>query len=72
MAGPEEILKFWLDEVEPKDWYVASDQLDQTIRDRFLSTWEDGTAGENFGVGFNIIDAKIGNSFFDRVNVHSP
>lgn len=45
MAGPEEILKFWLDEVEPKDWYVASDELDQTIRDRFLSTWEEGMAG---------------------------
>lgn len=45
MAGPEEILSFWLDEVEPKDWYVASDELDQTIRDRFLSTWESAMEG---------------------------
>jgi len=45
MAGPEEILSFWLDEVEPKDWYVASDALDNTIRDRFLSTWETGMNG---------------------------
>lgn len=45
MAGPEEILSFWLDEVEPKDWYIASDALDETIRDRFLSTWEEANKG---------------------------
>lgn len=45
MAGPEEILNFWLDEVEPKDWYVASEALDNTIRERFLGTWEEAMDG---------------------------
>lgn len=35
MANPEEILAFWLDEIGPQGWYVGSDDLDQTIRDRF-------------------------------------
>ncbi|MBD3662962.1 DUF924 family protein [Sulfitobacter aestuariivivens] len=46
MAGPEEILNFWLDEIGPKGWYDSSDDLDQQIRDTFQSTWEaacDGT-----------------------------
>ncbi|SHG38836.1 DUF924 family protein [Cognatishimia maritima] len=45
MAGPEEILSFWLDEVEPKDWYVASDALDETIKERFLPDWEKAMKG---------------------------
>jgi len=45
MAGPEEILNFWLDEVEPKDWYISNEELDQKIRDRFQSTWEEAMNG---------------------------
>ena len=40
MAGPEEILSFWLDEIGPKGWYDSSEALDQEIRDRFQDTWE--------------------------------
>ena len=40
MAGPEEILTFWLDEVGPSGWYAVSDELDQQIRDKFLETWK--------------------------------
>ncbi len=35
MAHPDEILGFWLDEIGPKGWYNGSEELDQTIRDRF-------------------------------------
>ena len=48
MTAPEEILSFWLDEVGPKGWYEASDDLDETVRDRFLDTYRsacDGTYG---------------------------
>jgi uncharacterized protein (DUF924 family) len=45
MSTPEEILAFWLDEIEQKDWYVASDELDATIRDRFMDTWEQAKSG---------------------------
>ena len=41
---PDEINSFWLDEVGPKGWYTQSDALDQTIRERFLSTWENAEA----------------------------
>ncbi|MDP2518710.1 DUF924 family protein [Shimia thalassica] len=40
MAGPEDILAFWLDEVGPEGWYAIDDDLDQTIRDKFLDTWK--------------------------------
>lgn len=40
MVRPDEILEFWLDEVGPKGWYEASDTLDDTIRARFLETWQ--------------------------------
>ncbi|KIT17187.1 DUF924 family protein [Jannaschia aquimarina] len=35
-----EVLRFWLEECEPKDWYAGGEELDQTIRDRFGETWE--------------------------------
>ena len=46
MAGPEEILEFWLDEVGPKGWYDVREDLDQTIRDRFLPAWEEACEGK--------------------------
>ncbi|QFT59683.1 hypothetical protein FIU94_12685 [Sulfitobacter sp. THAF37] len=45
MQGPEQILAFWLDEVGPQGWYEASDTLDDTIRERFLETWEAACEG---------------------------
>ncbi len=41
----EEILEFWLTECGPEAWYAGGDDLDQTIRDRFLSTWEEAKSG---------------------------
>lgn len=46
MTGPEEILDFWLDEVGPDGWYAVSDELDSTIRDRFLGMWEQACEGK--------------------------
>lgn len=45
MSGPDEILRFWLDEVGPKGWYESSEALDADIRDRFLKTWESACEG---------------------------
>ncbi len=45
MAGPEEILEFWLDEIGPTGWYSVDDTLDATIRDRFGATWQDACEG---------------------------
>ncbi|MEO9685920.1 MAG: DUF924 family protein [Tateyamaria sp.] len=46
MVGPDEILRFWLDECSPKQWFVQDDEFDQIIRDRFLETWVAATKGE--------------------------
>ena len=32
---PDEVLRYWLDDVGPKGWYAADDAVDATIRDRF-------------------------------------
>lgn len=40
-----DIVSFWCQELEPKDWYVANDDVDTKIRDRFLATWEDARSG---------------------------
>lgn len=45
MVSPDDILAFWLDEIERKDWYNSSPELDQEIRDRFQSTWEAACQG---------------------------
>lgn len=45
MAGPEEVLEFWLDEVGPSGWYSVSEELDQEISRRFLGSWHKARAG---------------------------
>lgn len=42
---PQEILTFWLDECEPKDWYVADDAIDAKIKKRFSLLWESAAGG---------------------------
>ncbi|RDD73053.1 DUF924 family protein [Paracoccus versutus] len=39
-ATPEEINRFWLEEVGEKGWYERSDALDETVRRRFQPAWE--------------------------------
>lgn len=36
MIGPEDVLKFWLDDVGPQNWFKASDTLDAQIHEQFL------------------------------------
>ena len=48
MQKPEEVLRYWLDEIGPEGWYSASAALDAEIRSKFLSSWEgamDGACG---------------------------
>ena len=42
---PEAVLRFWLEEREPADWYRASDALDAEIRDRFRTAWDRARGG---------------------------
>ncbi|OIQ29520.1 MAG: hypothetical protein BM562_11265 [Alphaproteobacteria bacterium MedPE-SWcel] len=45
MAGPDEILDFWLDTVGQDGWYRQDDTLDAEIRSRFEETWEMASEG---------------------------
>lgn len=45
MVGPEEVLKFWLDEVGPDGWYKVEDALDNEIRARFRAAWDGAGEG---------------------------
>ena len=47
MTDPEEILRFWLDEIGPKGWYEQSDTLDAEIRDRFGDAWQAACEGKH-------------------------
>ena len=47
MVGPEDVLKFWLDDCRPEQWYVQDDAFDQEIRDQFQETWEGACEGRH-------------------------
>lgn len=38
---PQDINRFWIDEVGPAGWYAGTDALDEDIRQRFQPLWED-------------------------------
>ncbi len=41
MNWPNEILTFWFEELDPKDWWTKSEAIDDLIRSRFFELWED-------------------------------
>ncbi|MEM6887134.1 MAG: DUF924 family protein [Pseudomonadota bacterium] len=45
MNGPDDILKYWLDDVGPSGWYRQSEALDANIRERFKETWKGACEG---------------------------
>jgi len=45
MIAPEDVLSFWLDEIGPKGWYDVSEELDATIRERFMAAWQNAQDG---------------------------
>lgn len=43
----QEVLDFWFDELEPKDWFVKNPELDERIRERFLALHQEIARGEH-------------------------
>jgi len=39
IAGQDEVLEFWLNEIGPAGWYVAVPEVDGKIAQRFMATW---------------------------------
>lgn len=46
IATPEDVRRFWLETLTPKDWYIAKDEVDAEITARFLPTWEAARDGK--------------------------
>lgn len=40
LATATDVHSYWTETLEPKNWYVAKDAVDQAIRDQFLVTWQ--------------------------------
>eukprot|EP00985_Skeletonema_marinoi_P016033 scaffold8499_cov75-Skeletonema_marinoi.AAC.2 len=45
-SSADEVLKFWFDDLSPQQWFMQSDQVDTTIRNKFLDTHNKAAAGE--------------------------
>ncbi len=45
LVGPDEVLKFWLDDVDQKQWYIQDDDLDRKIVEKFEATWNEAMEG---------------------------
>lgn len=43
-SWPAQILRFWFEELEPKDWWRKDEALDQLCRERFLPLWQEQKA----------------------------
>lgn len=41
-----EIVKFWFNQIDPKQWWSADPEFDQLIRDRFGATLQQASQGE--------------------------
>ncbi|BCN25592.1 DUF924 family protein [Vibrio alfacsensis] len=44
----QDILTFWFEELEPKDWFISNADVDKQIKNRFLTTLERATRSELF------------------------
>ncbi|MFN4063477.1 MAG: DUF924 family protein [Parazoarcus communis] len=42
----EQVLAFWFEEIEPRQWWVADPAFDAQVRERFLPTLEAASRGE--------------------------
>ena len=42
----ENVLQFWFDEIEPKQWWVSDPAFDDLVRDRFAELLKQAAAGE--------------------------
>ena len=65
---PAEVIRFWVDEVGPKGWYVQDDELDRAVRDRFMAAWIDAPrlAAEWAGTAEGALAALILTDQFPR------
>lgn len=43
---PEDVIRFWMDDVGPEGWFAATEAMDAQIRDRFMAAWKAAAAGE--------------------------
>jgi uncharacterized protein (DUF924 family) len=49
VVSPDEIIRFWFEDIEPKAWFRKNLKFDQILRDRFLETHRSAAKAECFG-----------------------
>jgi len=47
MTTPEEVLSFWLDEIDQKQWFINDAAFDQEVMTRFHGAWSNLMEGTN-------------------------
>jgi uncharacterized protein (DUF924 family) len=45
---PEEVLTFWFEDIEPRNWWAVDPEFDRLLKDRFLPLLLQAAAGELF------------------------
>ena len=46
MVSHNEIIDFWFNEIQPKQWWIKDTNFDFLIKERFLSTYQQAVCGE--------------------------
>jgi uncharacterized protein (DUF924 family) len=45
-VNSNDVLRFWFDEIDSKQWWIKDPEFDQLIKQRFLSTYQQAICGE--------------------------
>jgi len=72
MVGPDDILRFWLDECSPEHWFQNDAAFDETIRNRFGAAWQGVTEGRyalwltypNGALAYTILTDQLSRNMF--------
>ncbi|MFL4471481.1 DUF924 family protein [Tateyamaria armeniaca] len=72
MVGPDDILRFWLDECSPAQWFQNDEKFDEMIRVRFGDAWQGVTEGRyalwltypNGALAYTILTDQLSRNMF--------
>ena len=72
MIGPDDVLKFWLDETTPEQWFKVDPEFDDTIRQRFGRAWLGASEGQfalwlpypNGALAYSILTDQMSRNMF--------
>ncbi len=66
MSQIASLIEFWRNDIGPKGWYAGTPDIDDAIRSRFLTLWDEAADG-GLGIGSRMPKAPMP-TFFSRIN----